>query len=246
MCIADNALFDLACGTRHTQAGAFRLWDTRVQAWIHQRKVLQRVMGRLLHRTLASALTTWHQTAASITHQRKVLQRVMGRLLHRTTAAAFDHWQTQTETLQQQRRVLSRVLSRMMHASLAAALATWHQAACSSRHQHMVLQRVMGRLLHRSLAAALTAWHQAAGSSRYQQVVRDQCHELWQARVSAVFQRFFARGLLRWVWVGWKQDCADVRRVLRAALPPHAATTANMVRFSLACNVLYACRYLCI
>ena len=198
MCSADNELFDLACGTRHTQAGAFRLWDTRVQAWIHQRKVLQGVMGRLLHRT---------------------------------TAAAFDHWQTQTETLQQQRRVLSRVLSRMMHASLAAALTTWHQAACSSRHQHMVLQRVMGRLLHRSLAAALTTWHQAAASSRYQQVVRDQCHELWQARVSAVFQRFFARGLLRWVWVGWKQDCADVRRVLRAALPPHAATTANMVRF---------------
>jgi len=138
---------DSICEERQSKAKALADQERR-------KSVLQRVVKRIQHLTLASGLLWWREQVWKLQRQQGIFERVVGRMLHRCLLWAMGLWQENVQALQLVRegqdckqalveKILKRVMMKMI--SLAFDSIFFHFCLCA---EHRAKIRKLKRRLN--------------------------------------------------------------------------------------------------
>ena len=120
-----------------------------VEAWreltaeeVRKRNLMQRILSRMLNRSLCFAMDLWQRSASIARNERAeeerrqaVMSRIVKRMLNQAQAAAWERWSTHVEELLRIRNLMDRILRRMLNAKMAAGQTALRvSVGCPSDH----------------------------------------------------------------------------------------------------------------
>ena len=112
-------------------------WRERTVEEARKRNLMQRIVSRMLHRSLSFAMDLWQRNVLAARQERAeeerrqaVMSRIVKRMLNQAQAAAFERWSTTVEELLRVRNLMDRILRRMLSAKMAAGQMASGRACC--------------------------------------------------------------------------------------------------------------------
>ena len=115
-------------------------WRELTAEEVRKRNVMQRIVSRMLHRSLSFAMDLWQRSVSAARQERvdeerrrAVMSRIVKRMLNQAQAAAFERWTSNVIELARQRNIMDRILRRMLSAKIAGGQ-TAFVSACPSDH----------------------------------------------------------------------------------------------------------------
>jgi FixJ family two-component response regulator len=101
-------------------------WRELTAEEVRKRNVMQRIVSRMLHRSLSFAMDLWQRSVSAARQERvdeerrrAVMSRIVKRMLNQAQAAAFERWTSNVIELARQRNIMDRILRRMLSAKIA-------------------------------------------------------------------------------------------------------------------------------
>ena len=117
-------------------------WRELTAEEVRKRNVMQRIVSRMLHRSLSFAMDLWQRSVSAARQERvdeerrrAVMSRIVKRMLNQAQAAAWERWSTHVEELLRIRNLMDRILRRMLNAKMAAGQTALRvSVGCPSDH----------------------------------------------------------------------------------------------------------------
>ena len=101
-------------------------WRELTAEEMRKRNLMQRIVSRMLHRSLSFAMDLWQQSLSAARQERAeeerrqaVMSRIVKRMLNQAQTAAFERWTSNVIELARQRNIMDRILRRMLNAKMA-------------------------------------------------------------------------------------------------------------------------------
>ena len=101
-------------------------WRELTAEEVRKRNVMQRIVSRMLHRSLSFAMDLWQRSVSAARQERvdeerrrAVMSRIVKRMLNQAQAAALERWTCNVIELARQRNIMARILRRMLNAKMA-------------------------------------------------------------------------------------------------------------------------------
>jgi C-terminal processing protease CtpA/Prc len=157
----------LASGLLRWQEQVWELRRHRKLLSIQVHDLMERSVGRLLHRTLWFAMDLWQQNVSGARQGRAeeerrnaVMQRVVKRMMHAALAASFLRWRDNVRELRWQQGVMERVARRMKNAGMFAAFQRWRENITEKEAMEATSTRVVLRWKLQAVARCLERWRE--------------------------------------------------------------------------------------
>jgi hypothetical protein len=106
-------------------------WGQWTAEEVRKRRVMKKIVGRMLNRSLCFAMDLWLQNVSALKQQQaeearrqKLMSKIVHRMLNQAQAVAFERWRANKNELARQRGIMQRILRRMLNAKMSAGMYT--------------------------------------------------------------------------------------------------------------------------
>ena len=175
-------------------------------------RVVRRVIGRFVHRTLSQSLSTWCQVHRTELHNEHVVRTITQRMHMRQETAAFNSWYCHIRQQIRSREIVRRSVGRIRHQTLGKTMLRWHEQT----QKRVRAKAIIKKTINQSARAGRQTTLRRGFRRLLDHVRASTINESEELRFRAVALRFISvlrHHLLQKGWITWLFCTREMKKV---------------------------------